>query len=55
MIPILVFAVTIHSYGHASFTQPGITNTPPPITAESTADHSYQLPASPFILIEQST
>jgi hypothetical protein len=54
MIPILVLALTIHSYDHAPFTQPGIINTPPPITAESTADHSY-LPASPFSSIEQST
>jgi hypothetical protein len=56
MIPVLVFAITFHSYDPAPWTQPGITTTPPPITAESTADHWYQLPrVSRLISVVQST
>jgi hypothetical protein len=54
--PALIVSITIHSYGHAPFMPPGIIPTPPPITAESTADYGYQMPPSPpFISTEHSS
>ncbi len=51
--PALIVSITVHSYGHAPFMPPGIITTPPPITAESTADHGLP-PSPPFISTEHS-
>jgi|EndMetStandDraft_5_1072996.scaffolds.fasta_scaffold2042263_1 hypothetical protein len=56
MIPMLIFALTAHSFDPPWTMQPGIATTPLAITAESTAEHGYQLPPpSRLISVLQST